>query len=155
MNDYNQDRFPKMNRISCGNNCCCSPCYYPSDIVIGPRGPQGPIGPRGPQGVQGPTGPQGIQGPEGAQGPIGATGPTGPAGADGAVGATGPTGPTGADGAVGATGPTGPVGPIPDFVIGTVTTGEPDTPASVTIEQVATTVTLNFVIPRGATGAAG
>ena len=60
-------------------------------------------------------------------------GPTGPTGASGTVGATGPTGPTGASGTVGATGPTGPA---PTLTIGTVTTGEPGTSASVTITPV-------------------
>ena len=42
----------------------------------------------------------------------------------------GPTGPAGLDGA---TGPTGPTGPAPTLTIGTVTTGDPGTSASVKI----------------------
>lgn len=51
-------------------------------------------------------------------------GPTGPAGANGLDGATGPTGATGA------------TGPAPTLTIGTVTTGEPGTNASVTINPI-------------------
>ena len=58
---------------------------------------------------QGPTGPQGIAGPTGA------TGPQGIAGTAGATGAT---------------------GPAPTLTVGTVTTGEPGTNASVTITPV-------------------
>lgn len=54
-------------------------------------------------------------------------GPTGPTGAAGDAGATGPTGATGETGATGAT------GPAPTLAIGTVTTGDPGTQASVTI----------------------
>lgn len=42
-------------------------------------------------------------------------------------GPTGPTGPKGDNGA------TGPIGPAPNFAIGSVITGAPGTPASVTI----------------------
>jgi len=45
----------------------------------------------------------------------------------------GPTGPSGTAGVTGATGPTGETGPAPTLTIGTVTTGEPGTDASVTI----------------------
>ena len=54
-------------------------------------------------------------------------GPTGPQGTAGTVGATGPTGP---QGIIGAT------GPAPSLTIGTVTTGDPGTNASVTITPV-------------------
>ena len=60
-------------------------------------------------------------------------GPTGPTGAQGASGATGATGPTGATGAAG---PQGATGPAPTLAIGTVTTGEPGTNASVTITPI-------------------
>lgn len=59
--------------------------------------------------------------------PAGATGPQGETGATGATGATGPQGETGA---------TGATGPAPTLTIGTVTTGEPGTQASVTITPV-------------------
>lgn len=72
-------------------------------------------------------------------------GPTGP------TGATGATGPTGATGATGATGSDGVT---PTFTIGTVTTGDPGSEASVTITGTAPDYVLNFVIPRGPTGPA-
>ena len=59
--------------------------------------------------------------------PAGVTGPTGPQGIEG------PTGPQGVEGP---TGPTGPTGPAPSLEVGTVTTGEPGTDASVTITPV-------------------
>ena len=43
----------------------------------------------------------------------------------------------------------------PTISIGTVTTGEPGTPASVTNSGTNTNAVLNFVIPRGNTGAQG
>ena len=54
-------------------------------------------------------------------------GPTGPTGATGVTGATGPVGETGA---------TGATGPAPTLQIGSVTTGEPGTQASVTITPI-------------------
>lgn len=54
-------------------------------------------------------------------------GPTGPQGLAGEAGATGPTGPQGL------TGETGATGPAPTLAIGTVTTGDPGSQASVTI----------------------
>lgn len=48
----------------------------------------------------------------------------------------GPTGPTGPQGLEGATGPTGATGPAPTLEIGTVTTGDPGTQASVTITPI-------------------
>ena len=54
----------------------------------------------------------------------------------------GPTGPTGPQGLEGATGPqglqgeTGATGPAPTLQIGTVTTGDPGTTASVTITPI-------------------
>ena len=68
--------------------------------------------------------------------PAGATGPTGPAGLDGAVGARGPTGPIGLTGATGPQGEVGATGPAPTLTVGTVTTGESGTNASVTITPV-------------------
>lgn len=103
----------------------------------------GPPGPRGPRGCPGPTGPTG---------PRGATGPTGPTGATGLTGAAGPTGPTGA---TGPTGPTGPRGAADTLTVGTTTTGEPGTNASVTDITGSPNHTFNFVIPRGADGVDG
>lgn len=57
-------------------------------------------------------------------------GPTGPTGATGETGATGATGPQGLQGV------TGPTGPAPTLQIGTVTTGEPGTQASVTVTPI-------------------
>ena len=62
--------------------------------------------------------------------PQGPTGPTGPQGLEGA------TGPQGLQGETGETGATGPTGPAPTLQIGTVTTGDPGTQASVTITPV-------------------
>ncbi len=50
-------------------------------------------------------------------------------------GPTGPTGPIGTIGPTGPTGETGATGPAPDLEIGTVTTGEPGSQASVTITE--------------------
>ena len=47
-----------------------------------------------------------------------------------------PQGPTGPTGATGETGATGATGPAPTLQIGTVTTGEPGTQASVTITPI-------------------
>lgn len=83
--------------------------------------------------------------PPGPRGPRGFRGPQGPAGADGATGATGNTGATGATGATG-TGDT--------ITIRSTTTAEPGTPAQVH-DSGGTNHILDFVIPRGDTGATG
>ena len=152
---------------------CCPPPCCPVVGPTGPRGPAGPTGPTGPQGIPGPngatgpTGPLGVTGATGPTGPAGATGPTGPAGATGPTGpagATGPTGPAGATGPTGpagATGPTGPTGPSGDngedgaaatLRVGTVTTGDAGTDASVTNSGTTRDAVFDFVIPRGDTG---
>ncbi len=77
------------------------------------------------------------------------------AGANGATGATGATGTAGATGATGAAGATGPTGAAATVVVGTTDTGEPETPALVTNSGTPEAAVLNFVIPRGATGATG
>lgn len=117
--------------------------------ATGPQGPQGLTGPQGPQGLTGPQGPRGVQGPQGAKGDTGATGATGPAGP------TGPQGPTGPKGDTGATGPTGPQGPAATVTVGTTTTGNPGTNASVTNSGTSSAAVFNFTIPRGNTGATG
>ena len=117
--------------------------------ATGPQGPQGLTGPQGPQGLTGPQGPRGVQGPQGAKGDTGATGATGPAGP------TGPQGPTGPKGDTGATGPTGPQGPAATITVGTTTTGNPGTNASVTNSGTSSAAVFNFTIPRGNTGATG
>ena len=74
---------------------------------------------------------------------IGAVGPTGP------QGEVGPTGPQGETGAAGADAPT------PTITIGTVTTGEPGTPAAATLTGTAPNYTLDLTIPQGPTGPTG
>ena len=69
--------------------------------------------------------PQGEVGPQGEQGEQGEVGPEGPAGAD---------------------------GPTPTLTIGTVTTGEPGTPASAEITGEAPNFVLNLTIPQGEPG---
>lgn len=94
--------------------------------------------------------PRGEVGPRGAKGDTGATGPTGPVGPEGPMGPTGPEGP---QGPIGATGPEGPKGDTAlTLSIGSVTEGET---ASVTNGGTDTDIILDFVIPRGAAGAAG
>ena len=87
-------------------------------------------------------------------GPTGATGATGPTGPAGEIGATGATGPTGPAGEIGPTGATGADGITPLISIGTVTTGDPGTQASVTITGTPPAYVFNFVIPQGPTGPA-
>lgn len=72
-----------------------------------------------------------FKGDTGPQGPQGEQGPQGPAGANGAPGK---------DGAAAT------------VAVGTVTTGEPDTPASVTNSGTANAAVLDFVIPKGEKG---
>ena len=143
---------------------CCPPPCCPVVGPTGPRGPAGPTGPTGPQGIPGPngatgpTGPLGVTGATGPTGPAGATGPTGPAGATGPTGPAGATGPTGPAGATGPTGPTGPSGDNGEdgaaatLRVGTVTTGDAGTDASVTNSGTTRDAVFDFVIPRGDTG---
>ena len=73
-------------------------------------------------------------------------------------GAKGDKGDTGAKGAKGDAGAKGADGVTPTIAVGTTTTGEAGTNASVTMSKSGTTYTFNFVIPKGAkgdTGAAG
>ena len=86
--------------------------------------------------------------------PIIIVGPTGPIGPIGPTGATGPTGPQGIQGEIGPTGATGADGVTPLISIGTVTTGEPGSEASVTITGTPPAYVFNFVIPQGPTGPA-
>lgn len=91
--------------------------------------------------------------PRGEVGPRGVTGPIGPAGPTGPEGPIGPVGPQGPQGPIGATGPEGPRGDTAlTLSIGSVTEGE--TP-SVTNSGTDTDIILDFVLPRGAAGAAG
>ena len=115
------------------------------DYIEEHGGTQGPPGPPGPPGPQGEQGPPGEQGPQGEQGSTGATGPQGP---------EGPQGPKGPQGATGATGATGADGQAATISVGTVTTGEPGTDASVTNSGTSSAAVLDFTIPRGQRGLA-
>ena len=86
------------------------------------------------KGENGETGPQGPPGPEGEPGPAGPQGEPGKNGADGQDGADGQPG---AD------------GQAATIQIGTVTTGEPGTDASVVNSGTAQNAVLDFTIPRG------
>lgn len=88
----------------------------------------------------GEKGEKGEKGDTGAQGPQGEKGDKGDTGATGAQGEKGDKGDTGADG-IAAT-----------VTVGTVTTGEPDTPASVTNSGTENAAVLDFVIPQGEQG---
>ena len=145
----------------------------------GPQGPQGETGAIGPQGPQGETGAVGPQGPTGTAGEaatvtVGTT-TTGDAGTNASVtntgtaqnavlnftiprgetGATGPQGLQGETGAVGPQGPAGTAGEAATVTVGTTTTGDAGTNASVTNTGTAQNAILNFTIPRGETGATG
>ena len=132
---------PELSGTSCcnNNNRCSCDCQ-------GPQGPRGCPGPTGPRGCPGPVGPMGPQGPQGEPGLQGYPGPVGP------VGATGATGPVGATGATGAAGPTGPAATVN---VGSVTTGDPGTEASVINSGTDTDAIFDFVIPRGEPGGGG
>ena len=148
-------------------------------IPRGETGPQGPTGATGATGATGPQGPAGTNGIDGAAATItvGAT-TTGDPGTQASVtnvgtptdailnfiiprgetGETGPQGPTGATGATGATGPQGPAGTngidgtAATITVGTTTTGDPGTQASVTNVGTENAAILNFVIPAGEPG---
>ena len=151
----------------------------------GPQGIPGPTGPRGVTGTTGaaetitirntvtsePETPAAVvditgspdhildfylpRGATGATGPAGATGATGDTGAEGPAGPTGATGDTGAEGPVGPTGETGPTGAAATITIGSVTTGDPGTEASVTNSGTSEDAVFDFVIPRGEPGGGG
>lgn len=127
----------------------------------GPMGPQGPAGPKGDKGAtgeQGPKGDKGATGPAGPQGPRGLQGEKGDKGNTGATGATGPagaTGPQGPKGDTGATGATGPAGTAATIAVGTVTTGEPGTSATVTNSGTSSAAVFDFTIPQGEKGDTG
>ena len=148
--------------------------------VQGEQGPQGETGPQGPQGEKGNTGDTGPQGPKGDPGTgLELTGgpydsladlqqavPSPKNGACYLVGTGEPynvysyldgqwinLGPI--QGAQGPEGPQGPQGPAATMQVGSVTTGEEGTQASVTNSGTSTAAVLNFVIPRGNTGPQG
>lgn len=146
----------------------------------GEQGPQGETGPQGPQGEKGNTGDTGPQGPKGDPGTgLELTGgpydsladlqqavPSPENGACYLVGTGEPynvysyldgqwinLGPI--QGAQGPEGPQGPQGPAATMQVGSVTTGEEGTQASVTNSGTSTAAVLDFVIPRGNTGPQG
>ena len=136
----------------------------------GPKGDTGATGPKGDTGAQGPKGATGAQGLKGDIGPQGPAGPQGLPGADGAKGdkgdkgdpgIQGPQGLKGEKGDPGIQGPQGPkgdtgaTGATPTIKIGTVTTGNAGTNATVTSSVSGTTTTFNFTIPKGAKGDKG
>lgn len=73
----------------------------------------------------------------------------------GAQGVKGPQGPTGATGSPGAKGDKGDDGAAATIQVGTVTTGEAGTEASVTNAGTANAARFNFVIPKGEKGETG
>ena len=129
--------------------------------------PRGETGATGPQGLQGETGAVGPQGPAGTAGEaatvtVGTT-TTGDAGTNASVTNTGTaqnailnfTIPRGETGATGPQGPAGTAGEAATVTVGTTTTGDAGTNASVTNTGTAQNAVLNFTIPRGETGATG
>ena len=82
-------------------------------------------------------------------------GPSGPTGPRGATGATGPQGPIGETGATGPRGETGQNAVNPNFSIGTVTTLDAGSQATVSLTGTYPNLKLNFGIPRGADGVSG
>ena len=119
------------------------------------------VGPQGPQGLQGETGPRGEQGPQGIQGPkgdTGATGPTGPQGKQGEKGEPGEQGPQGIEGPQGNTGPQGPAGTpgkSATIQIGSVTTLDAGSQATVINVGTENEAIFNFGIPKGEPGSGG
>ena len=117
-----------------------------------------PKGDKGETGQTGQTGPQGERGPQGEQGPQGDTGPQGPQGQQGEAGKTPVKGVdyfTEADKqelideiVIEST-------EAPTIEVGSTTTGEAGTEASVTNSGTATKAVFNFVIPRGDKGETG
>lgn len=107
------------------------------------------VGPQGPQGPQGETGQRGEQGVQGIQGPKGETGATGPTGLQGEKGETGEQGPQGIEGPQG---PAGNPGKSATIQIGSVTTL--DAGSNATVENVGTenNAIFNFGIPKGQDG---
>ena len=122
-------------------------------------------------GPQGPAGADGAQGPQGEGSATVAIGTvtTGNAGTNASVtnvGSTtaatlnftiprGDTGATGSTGATGAAGSDGSDGAAATIAVGSTTTGNAGTNASVTNSGTSSAATLNFTIPKGDTGATG
>ena len=122
---------------------------------MGPQGDRGPVGPKGDPGEMGPIGPKGDKGDAGERGPVGAQGPMGEQGPQGVTGPQGPQGERGCPGPMGEQGPqgnTGSTGATPTVEVGTVSSGRT---AQVIANNTDTGVSLDFVVPVGATGATG
>jgi hypothetical protein len=139
-------------------------------------GAKGETGAQGLQGIQGPAGVDGTNGINGKsvyqiwleggntgteldfiaslKGVDGAVGPQGPQGEQGPVG---PKGDTGAQGEQGIQGITGTNGTTPNIIIGTVTTLDSASSATVSLNASSTTENpiLDFGIPKGADGTDG
>lgn len=107
------------------------------------------VGPQGPQGPQGETGQRGEQG---IQGPKGETGATGPTGQQGEKGETGEQGPQGIEGPQG---PAGTPGKSATIQIGSVTTLDAGSEATVENVGTSTDAIFNFGIPKGVDGTSG
>lgn len=115
--------------------------------------------------LKGPAGPEGEPGTDGSPGEPGQDGTPGKSAYETAVecGFTGTEaewidslkGDPGEDGSPGSNGEPGTDGKSATIEIGTVTTGEPGTQASVTNSGTKNAAVFNFVIPRGEKGAAG
>ena len=148
--------------------------------IQGPQGEQGPKGDKGDKGDPGDTGSQGPQGNPGTPAGFGtptatvdqssgtasvvitASGPdtakifnfafSGLKGAKGDTGDQGPQGPAGQDGAQG---PAGQDGTAATIAVGTTTTGEAGTQASVANSGSASAAIFNFTIPKGDKGDKG
>lgn len=148
----------------------------------GDRGPQGERGPAGPQGEPGPSayedwhnrpgnedkteadffaamkGEKGDRGPEGPQGPVGLQGERGPQGLQGErgpQGLKGEKGDQGVQGPKGDKGDTGEQGPAGTIAVGTVTTLQAGSAATVTNTGTPEKAVLNFGIPKGKKGDTG
>ena len=150
----------------------------------GPKGDPGDTGPQGPKGDTGEQGPQGIQGVQGETGPQGPKGDTGSGFAvlgyfanEEALASAVPAPDPGDAYGVGTGDPydiyiwdgvnlqwvnNGPLqgakgdpGTAATVTVGTVTTGEPGTEASVTNSGTTSAAVLNFTIPQGAQGIQG
>ena len=113
------------------------------------------VGPQGPQGPQGETGQRGEQGVQGIQGPKGETGPTGPQGEKGETGVQGPQGIEGPQGNTGPQGPAGTPGKSATIQIGSVTTLDAGSQATVTNVGTENEAIFNFGIPKGEPGSGG
>ena len=142
----------------------------PTNAILNFVIPAGETGATGPQGPTGATGATGAQGPAGTAATITVgTTTTGDPGTPASVtnvgtssnaifnfvipaGEQGIQGPTGATGATGPQGPAGADGTAATITVGTTTTGDPGTQATVTNVGSNTNAIFDFVIPAGEPG---